>query len=158
MAEKARSSAINLNWFTVGVPLLAIALVIILTTRTNNVTRLIIASQTGNVDVVTKLLDNGVNPNAVNGTNSALITAIRNREPDVVKLLLSHEADPNFDAGTGVTPLTWAVRSGDLGMVKTLVQSGANPARRNADGKTASDEARNSPDILRLLSQPKRDQ
>lgn len=154
MAEKRKTwtSAISLNWFTVGIPLLVIALVIILTTRTDKVTRLMVASQTGHADIVEKLLANGVNPNAVNGTNSALITAIRNRKLAVAKVLLSHGADANLDASTGVTPLTWAVRTGDLELVKTLVQSGANPDRRNANGKTAADEARNSPDILQLLS------
>jgi len=32
------------------------------------------------------------------------------------------------------------------------VVTGANPDRRNADGKTAVDEARNRPEVLQLLS------
>jgi ankyrin repeat protein len=114
--------------------------------------RLIVASQTGHAEVAEKLLADGVNPNAVNGTNSALIIAIRSRKPAVVKVLLSHGANANLAAGTGITPLSWAVRTGDLELIKALVQAGADPDRRNKDGTTAADEARNSPEILLLLS------
>jgi hypothetical protein len=120
-------------------------------TTPSKTTRLIVAAQTGHADVVEKLLVSGVNPNAVIGTNCALIAAIRNRKLAVLNTLLSHGANANFDAGTGVTPLAWAVKVGDLELVKALIQSGADPNQRSADGKTAADEAQHSPEILRLL-------
>jgi ankyrin repeat protein len=96
-------------------------------------------------------LAKGANPDAANGANSALIIAIRNHKHSVVGVLLSRGANANFDAGTGFTPLTWAVRMGDSDLIDTLIQFGANPNQRNANGKTASDEARNLPEILQLL-------
>jgi ankyrin repeat protein len=113
------------------------------------------ASGTGNAAVVKLLLDKGVSADVVAGNSSPLITAIRNRKIAVVGLLLSRGADANFDASTGVSPLSWAVRTGDIDLAKALLQFGADPDKRNADGKSAVDEARDSPAMLQALSRHK---
>jgi ankyrin repeat protein len=141
----------NLNWLTVGLPFAVILCLIISKTTPSKATRLIIASQTGQKEMVEKLLGRGVDPNSVNGTSSPLITAIRGQRITVVKTLLSHGADANFDAGTGITPLTWAVKTGNLELVRSLLQSGANADRSNADGTTAVKEAQKFPEILQAL-------
>jgi ankyrin repeat protein len=49
-----------------------------------------------------------------------LITAIRLREKEVIKLLLKHGADPNVPRETGSNALHWAAMIGDLEIVKFL--------------------------------------
>jgi ankyrin repeat protein len=141
----------SLNWLTVGLPLAVLAFLVILRTLPTNATRIVVASQTGHAEIVERLLDRGINPNLTNGTNSLLIVAVRSKQMEVAKVLLARGADPNLTAGTGITPLSWAIRTGDPALVEILVQSGADPQLRSINGKTAFDEAQSVTSILEVL-------
>jgi ankyrin repeat protein len=145
-------SGFSLNWLTVGVPLALIALLVTYRALPPKNVRLIVAAQTGHVDVVERLLQQGISPDAVSGTNSPLVIAIRHRQHAIVRVLLDHGANANFGAGSGVTPLSWAVRTDDSDLVEALVHAGANPELPNADGKSARDEAKSAPEILKLFT------
>ncbi|MGC9137258.1 ankyrin repeat domain-containing protein [Caldivirga sp.] len=48
------------------------------------------------------------------------------REGHVIKLLLSHRADPSIGDNVGWTPLHWAVGLGDVNIVELLLKHGAD--------------------------------
>lgn len=60
---------------------------------------------------------------------------------EVVKVLLQHKADVNAVTSGRATPLIFAARSGDSDVVHMLLEAGADPNVRDADGKTALDYA-----------------
>jgi ankyrin repeat protein len=59
----------------------------------------------------------------------------------IVRTLVSHGANPNLKGGGGMTPLMWAVRNGRTEVVRLLVAAGADVNLRNAEDRTALDEA-----------------
>ena len=93
----------------------------------------------GDLSEVERLLDNGANPNAVNdGGGTALMMGAGKGHAEVVKLLLSAGANPNFELyNSGKTALYWAVKSGHAEVVKLLLSAEANPNAANDDGETA---------------------
>jgi ankyrin repeat protein len=68
---------------------------------------------------------------------------VRQRLADAPRLVAA-------DSGRG-GPLHEAARAGALDAVKALLAAGADPARRNAEGKTAHDLARERPDQPRCV-------
>ena len=72
---------------------------------------------------------------ALSGSLPALVAALSH--PSVVLLLLSHNASPNLrfpavllgseDPNLETSPLAWAARAGDAGLVRLLLQHGADP-------------------------------
>ena len=101
-------------------------------------------------DIVQLLLENKADPNVVanhlrmqqayNTANeqvvehkgaTPLLYAILRRQPDIVRILLAHQADPNL-ADTGkTTPLIAALSLYDTKSVELLLQSGANVNAQN---------------------------
>ena len=65
-----------------------------------------------------------------------LINAVKSGDLAKVKELLAESANPNSKTG-GVTPLVWASYKGQLGIVKLLLDSGANINAQDKDGDTA---------------------
>lgn len=59
---------------------------------------------------------------------------------EAVCALVAAGADVEREA-FGCTPLTEAAEAGDLAMVRTLLEAGADPSRRDAEGATAADRA-----------------
>jgi serine/threonine-protein phosphatase 6 regulatory ankyrin repeat subunit A/serine/threonine-protein phosphatase 6 regulatory ankyrin repeat subunit B len=128
---------------------------------TTKLTPLIIASAMVHKRMVELLLDNGADPNAVEWIGyPALGWAVRdshygidlaNKEKvvDIVKLLLAHNANPNFrlknqksktvnDVSlTGATPLLLAAEVNNSGAVKALLEGGADPRIPTEQGTTA---------------------
>jgi ankyrin repeat protein len=73
-------------------------------------------------------------PEAINAINQAsnygrtpLIAAIYNRSTEVIKILLTHHANPNAPSRSGETPLMAAAAMNLLSVVELLIQKGANP-------------------------------
>lgn len=83
-----------------------------------------VAAQTGRLDLVTALLENGEDPNTVdeNGT-SALHNAAKGGYWDVARLLLEKNAIPGLLDGNNRTPLQLAVHKGHSQIVKLLLES-----------------------------------
>jgi len=66
---------------------------------------------------------------------------LRLRSPHIVEFLLARGADLRDQAGTNGTALHWAVISGDVAMIKLLLNHGASLEELNAYGGTALGQA-----------------
>lgn len=60
---------------------------------------------------------------------------------DVIKLLISHNADINAQSSTGNTPLMYACAGGHMEAVKELLLASANVEAHNENGHTPLMEA-----------------
>ena len=126
---------------------------------------LMLCARTGNADAVERLLAHGADANAREPFRgqTAVMWAVAQRHPEVVRELVDHGADihtrsqvrprfvnigdPNANdpelsiAGTiesgGSTPLLFAARQGALESARLLVQAGANVDDTAADGTSA---------------------
>lgn len=91
-------------------------------------------------DVVTMLLDQGTNPKKMFGGRSWLLgTAARCQRRACVEILLGRGVRPDLLFGMGVTPLTEACLSGDLPIMKLLVEAGADASRVDLLGRSYLD-------------------
>jgi ankyrin repeat protein len=90
--------------------------------------KLIKEAASGHTQNVKKLLDKGVNINAVGKYGyTALIAASWASYSETVEYLLSKGADPNIASADNATALFAAVARNSLPCVKSLVEYGANP-------------------------------
>ncbi|WP_280458037.1 ankyrin repeat domain-containing protein [Nocardia carnea] len=80
-----------------------------------------------------------------------LLWAVRNGHRETVDLLLTAGADPNLSP----TPLTIAARGGRYGIVRSLLDHGADPTRTDQDGRTAAQIAAElaGADLVGLLAE-----
>lgn len=87
----------------------------------------------GNREVVKLFLDKGADPNArwrfpaSAGSNSILNEAVHQGDTEIMTLLLNAGGDVNWKEEDGYTTLTLAVELGNAGMVKFLLDKGADP-------------------------------
>lgn len=92
------------------------------------------------------------------GLTALMIAANRPGASDVVKLLLSHKADPRTPDKAGVTPMMYATDFGDLDIVKALVAAGADVNAGRPNGAGPLHWASNGPvDVLVWLLENKAD-
>jgi ankyrin repeat protein len=107
------------------------------------------------VPVIEALIAAGADPDAINGSgdSSCLILAAQSGCESAVAALVGGGANVNRQAD-GVTALMVAARMGEVGIVRLLLQLGANPAAR-AGRFTAADYARHNAhdDLADLLDQ-----
>lgn len=110
------------------------------------------AVRTGQPDVVKKLLNDGMDPNIIDNHNeSPLMVATRAGFDEVVKVLLEFHANPNIihvvapgDDGIefdvkyrrGMTALMYAAEDNQYGIMKLLLEYGADLNTTDAEGKT----------------------
>ena len=108
-------------------------------------TALHLAAFLGRPEATALLLAAGADHGAVSGNamaNQPLHAAIAGRgDPDVVAALIAAGADASYAAGSLWTPLHLAASRGNETLCDTLIEKGAAPTARSADGKTAADIA-----------------
>lgn len=105
-----------------------------------DMTALALAAKFGDERVIKRLIDGGVNVNAVERTNgeTPLFSAIeKKRTPSCIGLLIGAGSDVNRKRNDGSTPLIRAVRNGSLVVVNMLIAAGAVIDARDANGMTA---------------------
>jgi ankyrin repeat protein len=91
-------------------------------------TPVMVAAMRGDAGALKPLLERGADVNVQGGDfgRTALLMATTTGREDVVKLLLDKGADPSATDRLGNTPLRWAKKRGDSGMVKLLEKAGGN--------------------------------
>lgn len=109
------------------------------------------ASRNGDLNTVRTLLESGVDVNeracwadhkgSEDGT--ALHAAAHSGHTDVIRLLIEKGANVNAKGAFGVTPLWEAIWMGQVGAIKLLLDSGADPRLADYEGNTAIDWAKN---------------
>lgn len=113
---------------------------------------LMLASISGQEDIVRQLIDRGADINKPGWT--ALHYAASGGHDAIVRLLLIHHAYVDAESPNGSTPLMLAARYGSTASVKLLLQEGAQASQKNQQGLNALDFARlgERPDAIALLS------
>ncbi len=108
-------------------------------------TALHLAAFLGRPEATVLLLAAGADHGAVSGNamaNHPLHAAIAGRsDPDVIAALIQAGADASYAAGSLWTPLHLAASRGNGDLCRTLLATGADPAAKSADDKTAADVA-----------------
>ena len=97
---------------------------------------LMTAARTGSVEVVRALIAHGADVNAaVTDTRStALMWAVSEPHPEIVRVLLAAGADPAISTFKGFTPLMFAARNGDVETARALIAAGVDVNAPSADG------------------------
>jgi ankyrin repeat protein len=99
----------------------------------------------GYVDVARTLIAAGASAHVTESTGINLLhwAAITDR-PQVIPLLVEAGVPVNATDENGFTPLMYAatIDFGDITVLKELLRAGGNPSIRNADGRTAREQAR----------------
>ncbi|MFI5386877.1 MAG: ankyrin repeat domain-containing protein [Fimbriimonadales bacterium] len=143
------------------------ALIVAFTHRTRARERaLVLACWHGETATAHRLLESGVNPNAIVRPDMdsdfdwwahetfdpqdrmifrmpAIEAAAFSDNVSIVHDLLAHGADPNFDDAAGTTALYVAATKGDEAMVRDLLNHRANPTLTWKDGSKPIDDASN---------------
>eukprot|EP00891_Asterochloris_glomerata_P003952 jgi/Astpho2/3952/Aster-x0610 len=113
-------------------------------------TPLIAAAQDGHLDELQLLLDAGVqdinqqtavNVNLVTARGTALMTAARQGDCDMLRLLIHNGADLHTRDAGGTTAVTAAAMHRQHSAVQLLIQQGADPFERGEDSASACDVA-----------------
>jgi ankyrin repeat protein len=104
--------------------------------QTSGLTPLMIAARTGNVRVAKGLIVRGadVNRSTVATRATALMWAVSEPHPEIVRTLIEAGADVRTSSAKGFTPLMFAARNGDIEMGKILIEAGARVNDRGSEG------------------------
>jgi len=104
--------------------------------QTSGMTPLMIAARTGNVAVVKALVAHGADVNATTteAKVTALMWAVAEPHPDIVRVLIDAHADVHASTAKGFTPLMFAARNSDVEMAKTLIAAGVSVNETGSDG------------------------
>ncbi|XDG08801.1 hypothetical protein ABKA04_008416 [Annulohypoxylon sp. FPYF3050] len=101
------------------------------------------AAYCGNIDIIGVLVREGADINAKTACGETpIIVGIMRQNEEIVQTLLDFRADIEICETNEDTPLTIAAFCGSFDTVKLLLKSGASKERRNAQGMTALDLAK----------------
>lgn len=117
-------------------------------------TPLMVAAETGNLEMVQFLLDHGAKLDVRSLENmTALHFAAKNGHENIVKFLLEQGVGINDKSNSGATPLLFAAMNGHAAMVKLLLDRGANINAQDGSGVTALFAAisSNHVDVVKVL-------
>ncbi|MEM7430356.1 MAG: ankyrin repeat domain-containing protein [Pseudomonadota bacterium] len=114
------------------------------------------AAFSGNVPVITWLLDNGADADSQDRHgHTALHFAVQEKHVDVIARLLDHGVDPTLVDSHGNAPLWRAVfdARGEYDIVKKLIAAGADPLAKNNSDRSPLDfaETIGDRDLIALL-------
>jgi ankyrin repeat protein len=87
-----------------------------------------------------------VNHRSQNGNTALMITASYSGTPEIAERLLSAGANVNAQDNDGYTSLMTAAHQGNVAMVRSLLEHGANLRLKNRHGGTAADCAQTTLD------------
>ncbi len=110
-------------------------------------TALVVAVQAGHVDVVTALLEGGADHTVPGIGGTPLMFAVQQKTLPLVQALLKAKANPNQTVLPNEPPALHVVVIGcehqdfDVPLVRALVAAGASVAAKDAEGKTARQQA-----------------
>ncbi|XP_022744477.1 ankyrin-1-like isoform X1 [Durio zibethinus] len=106
----------------------------------------------GNIELLKYILATGVEVDLQSDAGTPLVWAAGHAQPDAVKVLLEHHANPNAETEDNITPLLSAVAAGSLACLDLLIQAGSK-VNITAGGATplhvAADNG--SPDLINSL-------
>lgn len=103
--------------------------------RDGQYTSLMVATETGNVEVARLLIEAGAEVNAARSSGeTCLISAVRSKNQAMTELLLSAKADPNVLTGKGWTPIWVAVQMKWPEGIALLAKAGADVNKPAGDG------------------------
>ncbi|BBB91802.1 lipoprotein NlpI precursor [Methylomusa anaerophila] len=118
-------------------------------------TPLMIAVRANNIDLVKILINAGADINAYDPPykKTPLFYALFHKNTDILQYLIAQGADVNFTQSDGTTHLMTAAANNKLASAKILLEAGADPTRKNKDGKTALIIAieKNNKELIDLL-------
>lgn len=110
------------------------------------------SAQTGNLDVVKWLHEQGAEINIVSGRSLPLRSAVQSKEPAVVSYLVEHGADPTLSFGDDgyfhntilgtaffLEPETQEESDRIFKIINLLIEHGADVSRKNSSGETFLD-------------------
>lgn len=109
----------------------------------------IMAVNTNNIELIQKLLNQGLDPNFVdNQKRTPLHLAVSKGYTDVVQLLLQNGAKQNRKDILGNTPLHLATCTTNVKIIKMLLEAGANITMKDLNHRTPLNLAKSKYDIL----------
>jgi len=102
-------------------------------------TVLMIAAKSGHPGVLQRLLAYGAEPNARDDVRgqTALMWAAAEAHPEAARVLVDAGADLEARSSTGISPLMFAIRAGDIPGTLNLLDLGANLKATGPDGTTS---------------------
>lgn len=96
------------------------------------------ATRGGNIKEMQDFLAQGGDVNTIDPDYdmTLLMSAVKNKKPEIVKILIAKGADVNGKSKNGMTPLMYAANIGDINIFKLLIAGGANANARTNYGST----------------------